>query len=199
MNKENAMKRFALLLLCACCFVPLAAAQSLDHVEAGVFADYFRISNTDTNQVGLGGRVGFGVFPHVKLEAEMAYDFDRAFTETFTPTTGALGIQNTNLRVLHGLVGPKIELGHGAIRPFVTLKGGFINFSLDSRNPSFTGFTSSVQNLRDDNVNGVLYPGGGIEAHAGPIGLRFDIGDEIYFNHGSHNNLRMAFGPFIRF
>lgn len=196
------MKRLALLLLCACCFVPLAAAQSLDHVEAGVFADYFRISQTDTNQVGLGGRVGFHVFPHVKLEAEMAYDFDRAFTESFTttpPCSPSPCIQKTNLRVLHGLVGPKLELGHGAIRPFVTVKGGFIDFSLDSRAASFSTFTSSVENLRADSVNGVLYPGGGIEAHAGPIGLRFDIGDEIYFNHGAHNNLRMAFGPFIRF
>jgi hypothetical protein len=26
-------------------------------------------------------------------------------------------------------------------------------------------------------------------------GLRLDIGDEIYFNHGTHNNLRVAFGP----
>lgn len=195
------MKRFGLLLMIASCFVPLASAQSLDHIEAGVFANYFRIAQTDTNQVGLGARVGFHVAPHVKLEAEMAYDFDRAFTEDFTAPTPStiVGFQNTNLRVLHGMVGPKIELGHGAIRPFVTVKGGFINFSLDSRSPSFSGFTSSVQNLRDDNVNGVLYPGGGVEAHAGPLGVRLDIGDEIYFNHGSHNNLRVAFGPFIRF
>ena len=191
------MKRFGLLLFLASCFVPLAPAQSLDHVEAGIFADYFRIAQTDTNQVGLGGRVGFHVAPHVKLEAEMAYDFDRAFTESFTSIP--LGFQKTNLRILHGMIGPKIELGHGAVRPFVTLKGGFIDFSLDSHAASFSGFVSSVQNLRDNSVNGVLYPGGGIEAHAGPIGLRFDIGDEIYFNHGSHNNLRMAFGPFIRF
>lgn len=195
------MKRFGLILFVASCFVPLASAQSLDHVEAGVFVDYFRISPSDTNQVGLGARLGFHVAPYTKLEAEMSYDFGRAFTESFTPPPGggALGFQNTNLRILHGEIGPKFELGHGAIRPFVTVKGGFINFRLDSRAPSFNGFTSSVQSLRDDNVNGVLYPGGGIEGHLGPIGLRFDIGDEIYFNHGAHNNLRMAFGPFIRF
>jgi hypothetical protein len=195
------MKRFALLLLLAGCVVPLASAQSLDHVEAGVFADYFRISQSDTNQVGLGGRVGFAIVPRVKLEAEMAYDFDRAFTEGFTPTTpgGTVGFQTTNLRVLHGLFGPRFELGHGAIRPFITLKGGFINFSLDASSPSFSGFTSSVQNLRSSNFNGVFYPGGGVEGHLGPVGLRLDVGDEIYFNHGSHNNLRVAFGPFIRF
>jgi hypothetical protein len=195
------MKRFALLFVLAGCILPLASAQSLDHVEAGVFADYFRISQSDTNQVGLGARAGFAISHRVKLEAEMAYDFDRAFTEGFTPPNpgGTVGFQTTNLRVLHGLFGPRFELGHGAIRPFVTVKGGFINFSLDASSPSFSGFTSSVQNLRSSNVNGVFYPGGGVEAHLGPVGLRLDVGDEIYFNHGSHNNLRVAFGPFIRF
>jgi hypothetical protein len=192
------MKRFGWILFVASCFLPLASAQSLDHVEAGVFADYFRISPTDTNQVGLGARLGVHVAPHTKLEAEMSYDFARAFTENFTSPV-VVGFQNTNLRILHGEIGPKFEFGHGAIRPFVTVKGGFVNFHLDPRSPSFSGFTSSVENLRDDNVNGVLYPGGGIEGHVGPIGLRFDIGDELYFNHGAHNNLRMAFGPFIRF
>src|ERR1700682_1341335 len=98
------MKRFGLILFVASCFVPLASAQSLDHVEAGVFADYFRISQSDTNQVGLGGRAGFAISHRVKLEAEMAYDFDRAFTEGFTPPNpGGTGcFQTNNLRVLHG-------------------------------------------------------------------------------------------------
>jgi hypothetical protein len=60
-------------------------------------------------------------------------------------------------------------------------------------------FFSSVNGLRADNVNGVLYPGGGLQGHLGPIGLRLDVGDEIYFNHGTHNNLRAAFGPVFRF
>ena len=28
---------------------------------------------------------------------------------------------------------------------------------------------------------------------------RLDVGDEIYFNNGSHHNLRVAFGPVFRF
>jgi hypothetical protein len=56
-----------------------------------------------------------------------------------------------------------------------------------------------VTDLRARNVNGVLYPGGGLDAHLGPIGLRLDVGDEIYFNSGAHHNLRVAFGPMIRF
>ena len=47
----------------------------------------------------------------------------------------------------------------------------------------------------------VLLPeaGGGLEGPLGPVGIRFDIGDEMYFNSGTHNNLRIAFGPYIRF
>jgi hypothetical protein len=45
----------------------------------------------------------------------------------------------------------------------------------------------------------VFYPGGGIEGHIGFLGLRADIGDEISFANGAHNNLRITFGPYIRF
>jgi hypothetical protein len=190
-------KRVAFLFFLAGWFVPLASAQ--DHIEAGAFADYFHLSQTHTNFGGLGARLGFRAYSHVKLEGEMSYDFDQAFTEGFTNTgTGVLTIQRTGMRILHGEFGPKLELGHGVIRPFVTLKGGFINFRLNNAPATFSTFVSSVDNLRRSNVDGVLYPGGGLEGHLGPLGLRLDVGDEIYFNHGSHNNLRVAFGPYIR-
>jgi hypothetical protein len=191
-------KRVAFLFFLAGWLVPLASAQ--DHIEAGAFADYFHLSQTHTNFGGLGARLGFRVYSHVKLEGQMSYDFDQAFTEGFTNTgTGALTIQRTGMRILHGEFGPKLELGHGVIRPFVTLKGGFINFRLNNAPATLSTFVSSVDNLRRSNVDGVLYPGGGLEGHLGPLGLRLDVGDEIYFNHGSHNNLRVAFGPYIRF
>jgi len=38
-----------------------------------------------------------------------------------------------------------------------------------------------------------------LQAHLGPIGLRLDVGDEMYFNNGAHHNLRVAFGPVFRF
>jgi hypothetical protein len=44
-----------------------------------------------------------------------------------------------------------------------------------------------------------LYPAGGLEASLGPVGLRFELGDDIYFNNGAHNNLRITFGPILRF
>jgi hypothetical protein len=105
----------------------------------------------------------------------------------------------SNLKVLHGLFGPKLIAGHGAIRPFFTVKGGFVNFRLDPRPASFAGFVSSVDNLRSNNVSGTLYPGAGLEGHIGPVGLRLEAGDEIYFAGSTHHNLRAAFGPFIRF
>ncbi len=190
------MKRVALLLLLTGWLAPLASAQ--DHFQVGAYADYFRLSQTKTNMAGLGARAGFKAFSHVMLEGEMSYDFEQAFTEVCTNCT-TLTVAPSNLKVLHGLFGPKIVAGHKAIRPFVTLKGGIINFRLDPRPASFTGFVSSVDNLRSNNVSGTLYPGAGLEGHIGPVGLRLEAGDEIYFAGGTHHNPRVAFGPFIRF
>ena len=192
------MKRVALLVFLAGWLVPLASAQ--DHFQVGAYADYFRISQTKTSMAGLGARVGVKALSHVMLEGEMSYDFNQAFAEGFTnPSGGAITFQNSNLKVLHGLFGPKIIAGHGAIRPFLTVKGGIINFRLDPRPASFSGFASSVDNLRANNVSGTLYPGAGLEGHIGPVGLRLEAGDEIYFAGGAHHNPRITFGPFIRF
>jgi hypothetical protein len=191
------MKRVALLLFLSGCLVPLASAQ--DHVQIGAYADYFRISQTDTNMAGLGGRAGFKLLPHVMFEAEMSYDFDQGFAEHCLSTGCTVTVANSNLKVLHGLGGFKVIGGHHAIRPFLTLKGGFVNFQLSPAPATFSGFVSSVQNLRANNVSGAVYPGAGVEGHLGPIGLRLEAGDEIYFAGGAHHNARIAFGPFIRF
>jgi len=195
------MKRFALLLVFAAVALPAARAQSeADHFQAGVFADYFRLSQTKTNFAGLGGRFGVTAYQRLKLEADLGYDFNQVFTEGFTnTTTGSVTLQRSNLRLLHGLIGPKLEVGHGPIHPFLALKGGFFDTQFDSRPATFATFASSVQNLRRKNVNGAFYPGGGLEGSLGPIGLRLDVGDEMYFNHGTHHNVRVAFGPFIHF
>jgi hypothetical protein len=191
------MKRVALLLFLAGWLVPLASAQ--DHFQVGAYADYFRISQTKTNMAGLGARVGYKAFSHVMLEGEMSYDFKQAFTEQCLSSGCTVTVANSNIKVLHGLFGPKIIAGHGAIRPFLTVKGGFVNFRLDPRPASFGTFTSSVDNLRANNVSATLYPGAGLEGHIGPVGLRIEAGDEIYFAGGAHHNVRVAFGPFIRF
>jgi len=194
------MKRLIFLLFVATCVVPFASAQDKEHVQVGVFADYFRLSQTDTNFAGVGARLGFQAFKEIKLEGEVGYDFDQAFSEGFTDTsTGTVSIQRTGIRVIHGEFGPRVNIGHHAIQPFVTLKGGFIDFRLNNAPATVGTFFSSVNGLRTNNVDGVFYPGGGLQGHLGPIGLRLDVGDEIYFNHGTHNNLRVAFGPTFRF
>jgi len=195
------MKRFAIFLLFAACAVPAAFAQEEnDHVQIGAYADYFHLSQTNTNFAGVGGRLTFTAYRVIKFEGEMSYDFNQVFTEGFTDTsTGTVSINRSNLRLLHGMLGPKVEIGHFPIHPFVTVKGGFMDVLFDNRPATFDTFASSVQGLRASNVNGVVYPGGGLEGHIGPVGLRLDVGDEIYFNSGTHNNLRVAFGPYIRF
>lgn len=195
------MKRLAFLLFLTGWLVPFASAQETEHVQVGVFADYFRLAQTDSNFAGLGARVGVIAFHNIKLEGEMSYDFNRAFTESFTDsTTGAVIVRRSGLRALHGEFGPKVNLGeHWHVHPFVTLKGGFVNFHVSNAPATIGTFFSSVDNLRRKNVDAVLYPGGGLEGHLGPLGIRFDIGDELYFNGGAHNNLRMSFGPYIRF
>jgi hypothetical protein len=191
------MKRIALLIAAtAIFFAPVAHAQN--HGEVGAFVDYFKLHETESNFVGLGGRAAFNVVPNVQIEAEMAYDFNRAFTETFNNGTGTITTQNSNIKVLHGLFGPKIQT-RGPVRVFVTVKGGFTNFRFDPTPPSFAGFTSSVNNLRTNNVSGALYPGGGVEAFLGPIGLRLEAGDEIIFTNGAHHNWKVTFGPQLRF
>jgi hypothetical protein len=195
------MKRFGLVFLSvAFVFVGGAKAQDNEHVQVGVFADYFRVSQTDTDLLGVGARASFMVYKRVKLEGEMAYDFGRAFTEGFKdPLTSTVTFQRTDLRVIHGLFGPRVNLGSHSVQPFLTAKGGFVNFRLDNAPVTFGTFSSSVSGLRDENVIGSAYAGGGLEGHLGPIGLRFDVGDEMYFNHGTHHNLRATFGPVIRF
>jgi hypothetical protein len=136
---------------------------------------------------------------HFQLEAEMGYDFTRGFFESFTnPITHVVTLQRSDLHALHGLVGPKLQTG-GPVRVFVTVKGGFENFSLNNRPGTFGSFASSVDDLRAGNVHGLLYPGGGVEAFLGPFGIRLDVGDEIYFANGAHNNWKVSLGPTIRF
>src|SRR5215472_8927847 len=38
------------------------------------------------------------------------------------------------------------------------------------------------------------FGGEGVEGFFGPIGLRLEVGDDICFDHGSRNNLRMTIG-----
>lgn len=190
------MKKIVMVMIALLLAVPTVMAQGNDknHGELGVFANYFRLDATSTNFVGVGGRAGFNVHPNIQFEAEMAYDFERNVS-TDLPLPG--GTPNTfvksPLRLVHGLFGPKFQVGTGAARFFVTAKGGFLNFS------SSPVFSTQISNVPNGETEGVFYPGAGVEVYAGPIGLRIEAGDEMYFSNGTHNNIRIAAGPQIRF
>jgi len=194
------MGKFVLLtciifaLLCS----PLAAQQRF---EVGVFLDYLGISQTNTNNFGLGGRFGYRVHHDVMLEGELAYDYGVNFDEVYRDVTNGnlTAIENTSIGVTQGLFGPKLQPGGGGFRPFVTLKGGFVDFRLTPSLIPYSDVVSAVSGIRTSNLNFALYPAGGLEANIGPVGLRLEFGDEVYFNNGAHNNLRITFGPQIRF
>lgn len=174
----------------------LAVAQ--DHGEVGVFADYFRFDRTtpDINFVGVGGRVAFNIRPSVALEAEMAYDFKRNFTTTFSNGVSTQFV-DISTRPLHALFGPKFQT-RGPFKVFATGKVGFINFSSSVQNAP-AGFESALGGVTDGDTRFALYPGAGVEGFIGPFGLRLEVGDEIYFDDGARNNLKVSFGPQIRF
>jgi hypothetical protein len=191
---------FAILL-----FSPGAFAQ--DHGEVGVFGELFHWGQGNTNLGGVGARLSINATHLFSLEAEMGYDFEQTFTEnnsssggSSTNVGGNITAVTSNVRLLHGMFGPKFQTNRGPVRLFLTVKGGADDFMFGNAPVTFGTFTSSVSGLRSSNLDAVLYPGGGIEAFLGPVGLRLDVGDEIYFNNGNaYNNLRIAFGPSIRF
>jgi hypothetical protein len=186
--------------------VVLTATPSLfaqNHGEVGIFVDYTRLNPIDANMTGVGGRLAFNVHTNVQLEAEMGYQFSQTFLEECTgcpiPVPAA---ERSDLRVLHGLFGPKFQTGDddSKARFFVTLKGGFTKFGISDRPVTFGNFATSIENLRLRETNGTFYPGIGAEFYLGPVGLRFDVGDEmIFFEDQRRDNLRITAGPHIRF
>jgi hypothetical protein len=196
MKRSLTMVLFAILLA-----VPslMAQEESYNHVEVGAFADYFNLSATSPhiNFVGVGGRAAFNVRSSVQIEAEMAYDFKRDFNSTFFNGVST-EVVTTRLRTLHALFGPKVTTGGGPFRLFGTFKAGLINFSASSQNAT-SGFQGALSDVTTGNTAAAIYPGAGLEGFLGPIGLRAEVGDEIYFKNGTHNNLRVTFGPTFRF
>lgn len=171
-----------------------------NHGEVGVFADYFRTQFLPQDEVGVGARVSVNFRKHMAFEAEGAYDFERTRVNVFSPSPGISNTSRSSLRLTHFLVGPKLQLGtRGPFRAFLFAKGGFLRFGTNT-GPATFGNAGIATNLGSGgDYNGVFYPGGGVEAFIGPIGLRLDIGDEIYFDNGANGNLKITFGPHIRF
>ena len=193
------MRNLIFLLLAPILLTGLSFTQS--RMEAGIFLDSLSIWETGTNNFGLGARFGYRIHSHIVLEGELAYDYGLNSHEAYVDLASGdiVAIENTSIGVTHGLIGPMVQPARGHFRPFATIRAGFIDFRLSGSLLPYSGVVSSVLGLRTSNLNTALYPAGGFEASLGPVGLRLEAGDEIYFNRGAHNNLRITFGPTLRF
>jgi hypothetical protein len=173
-----------------------------NHGEFTAYGDYFRFApsgHSAVNFVGIGGRAGFNVHPNLAMEGEINYDFERNFT-TITSSGGTTTTVVTGVRPLTGLFGPKFQFGtSGPFRAFVTAKAGFLEFSTSNKSPSTGTFGSAFDQFGGSSTHFAAYPGGGVEAFFGPLGLRLEGGDQMYISNGAHNNLRVAIGPTLRF
>lgn len=187
------------VVLLAVGIAPRLHAQA--RAEAGVFLDYLDIAETQTGNVGLGGRFGYRVHPHVVLEGEFAYDYGVNFQEVYRNVgNGSIAaIASSSIGVTEGWVGPMLQPAHGHLRPFVTLKAGFLDFRLSPSLIPYSNIVSTALGIRTSSLNAALYPGAGAEAAWGPLGLRLEFGDAVYFNNGAWSNLRITFGPVLRF
>ncbi len=170
-------------------------------IEVGAFLDYLSISKTSTNNFGIGGRFGYRIRRNVMMEGELAYDYGLNFDEALRNIANGnlIAIAHTSIGAIHGLFGPKFQSTRGAIRPFVTFKCGFVDFRLSPSLLPYSNVVSTLTGIRTSSLNAAIHPGSGVEASLGPIGLRFELGDEIYLNNGAHSNLRITFGPILRF
>ena len=191
------MHKLTLIVL----FLATTSLFAQKRVELGVFIDYLNISQTGTNNFGLGGRFGYRIHDGVMMEGELAYDYGINFDEAYRNIANGnlTAIERTSIGVTHGLFGPKLQPSGGGFRPFITLKAGFMDFRLSPSLLPYSSVASTILGLRTSNLNAAIYPAAGIEGALGPVGLRLEAGDEIYFNQGAHNNLRITFGPILRF
>lgn len=195
------MRKLALIALILVLIGSRRLVFAQKRVEVGVFLDYLNVSQTSTNNFGVGGRFGLRVHRDVMMEGELAYDYGINFDEVFRDVANGniAAIGRTSIGVTQGLFGPKLQSSHGGFRPFISFKGGVVDFRLSPSLVPYSNVVSALTGIRTSNLNGVIYPAGGLEAILGPLGLRLELGDEIYFNKGAHSNLRISFGPTLRF
>lgn len=154
------MKRFLVLLGMLALSASATLAQSSDHINIGVYGNFFRLSDTDIDLGGVGARVSVNVMPRVQVEAESSYNFESGFSQGFSDFNGTVNVSRSHVRSLDGLLGPKLYTNRGPVRLFATVKGGFINFNL-ATSPVVTIQTvdSTFRNLNGINTFGVFYPG----------------------------------------
>jgi len=165
----------------------------LNHFEAGALFNYYRLVNDagpDTNFYGVGGLIGVNVSHHVQLEATGTWDPE----QNITFSSNGVTLISSPARVVHFMFGPKFQAGtSGPARFFVTVKGGLINFS------STPNFANQIAGITSGDTFATFYPGIGFEVFAKFLGVRFEAGDEMFFNDGVDHNPYVTAGPVIRF
>jgi hypothetical protein len=172
------------------------------HVELGAFANYSHIDhpNTVSNLVGAGGRINVNLARILQLEVESAYDFKYPHVTSVQQQNG-ITVNTSRLGIVHANAGLKVQSPGGSF--FLFVKGGMNQYRTETQSQSViaTPPTIAIVQFPDRNFSkGILYPGGGIGFHAGPLGIRLDVGDEIAWINGSANHsLRVTFGPTFRF
>jgi hypothetical protein len=193
------LANIAAAVLLALGIAPQLQAQA--RAEAGLFIDYLEIAETKTGNVGLGGRFGYRIHPHFVLEGEFVYDYGVNFREVYqNVANGSIAaVASSSIGVTEGWVGPMFQPAHGHLRPFVTMKAGFLEFRLSPSLVPYSSVVSTAVGIRTSNLNLALYPGAGAEVALGPLGLRVEVGDAVYGNHGLQNDLRVTCGPVLRF
>src|SRR6202043_109936 len=97
------MRKFATIIL-ALLFFPTSSSFE-QRVEAAGFLDYLRISQTSTNNFGLGARFGYRIHRVVMLQGELAYDYGINFDEAYLNISNGniAAIERTSIGVTHGL------------------------------------------------------------------------------------------------
>jgi len=107
------MRKLTLIFLALLFAAPSLVAQK--KIELGVFVDYLNISETATNNFGLGGRFGYRIHHDVMLEGELAYDYGINFDEAYRNLANGniSAIERTSIGVTHGLAGPKLQPAGG--------------------------------------------------------------------------------------
>jgi len=203
------MKNLAMLSVAAFCLALAPAAQAQanpqdegnqnnkNHGNIGAYFDYTRLQGQNLNMFGVGGRIGFNIQKRIVLEAEMAYDFERTQTQTFTAGSISSTVR-TDVRVMHALFGPKVRMP-GPKGFFLFTKGGFVNFGVGGPVPA-GAINNQIGNIINGDINTAIYPGGGIEFKIGRIDFRAEAGDElIWLRNGVQSNFRATFGPQLRF
>lgn len=189
-----------LFVFCFLAFVTEMNANA-QHVEVGGFGNYsdLNIPTFPSNGLGVGARASIGIHRLLQLEVEGAYDIKHS-QFAFARSVSSFTVVESKIGVVHANGGLKLQTPGGSY--FVFLKGG-ANWYDPGRNittvtgPSITSSTSAIS--LNTFTRGVLYPGAGIGFHAGPLGIRLDVGDEMSWDNGFQNSLRVTFGPTLRF